>query len=1181
MPEGLILNSESCSISGIPYGIKDNMTVKIKSNFPKETLGSFLISVRDCDMHAFEILRTYGSSNVYFELFSVVDADSGQVLINVTSSTPKKGGQAVSYRFCSISRSLKITLGSTVYDNWYTGSKLEVFGLGADSSKDLLLGCRMDTLAGLPTEYWVDVGYSISRDSIWFYWMNSLPENWQASTATEHWNFSHADAFPRSSNQIQLYKKLFYLTDLQSGSYEMALRYQSGCAVFINGVEVFRDQLPADQPITEATVATGSYAEPAYRSVLLPASVWTGAKWKPLFEEGGNLVTVALLHTEAAEFDGHFDLSLRFAGAGSQFRGFAMESAVRGLEGPRDALVDGDHETWVRCDHCSEEAEVVLSFKSAARREVISRVELVGYFHDVVPGPSGFLVSGRARSDAPWDKLNVIQDVEWTEKAQRVRFWIHESQPLHELRFSNLQTSDTMILSEVLLYGEQLTREVPPFQYENRTLYADTALGVAAPASHDYYNFAVAPPLPDGLHLNVLSGDISGTPSVVITQLYTISARRFDGCAVQTVFALSVLPCASGRAAYRLILHIDQGITASWWALYAGQTAEGEPLERHAIDRHAAHTERHSFCLPDGFYTLFFVETSGSGWNVPAGFSLTTQQEHFVVATGALPRTFPQPVSNQTLVFQAHQPIQPRTSLWHVCADCELTEDWTDLNFDDFQWTEMFTDGLAELEHESPTIYLRRRFVLEDMNNYDLMRLQIRFVGGVVIYFNGNPVYRLNLDEDPSPSDYAWADHDGSAFTQFSIPLRAMFAKDGENVLALELHVAQDSLQPVDFDCVAVLDISEASPLSTSYAAFNGTAAMEGRVENLFDMDLSTAYRAPFQPGTFWEWEFENLHRTVFNEYWIVGANRIQNFTWRLQGRFGAAEDWIEIDRQSNASLLDREPRRFAVPAATSGFRSLRFEVLGDVSVSVFELLEFFLVYRSPEGHNFCPSLDGYFAAANASLSFAPCPYGYFGLASRFCLDREWEPEDLSECRLMPPSHLVFPVSTLRIPTGNVLHPLRSNVTGLVSAYSASPALPSGLFLSTKGKLLGRANATTAAQLYTITARNDAGSTSFVMEIEVYDRWCEATATCPRMKVGEVCSFACQKAIANTLGKAFKRCEAEDDFTGKWGAVYGRCVSQALVIAIISLGVSAVLLLFVQIVEAIVKRRSINAHRNK
>ena len=1087
----------------------------------------------------------------------------------------------MSYRFCSTTRSLKITLGSTVYDNWYTGSKLEVFGLRADSSKDLLLGCHMDTVAGLPTEYWVNVGYSISRGGDWYYWMDSLPANWQTSTETEHWNVSHADAFPSSSNQIQLYKKLFSFSDLTSGSFEMYLRYQFGIAVFINGIEVFRDHLPEDQPITESVLATGSYADLVYRSVLLPTSVWTGAKWEPVFTKGDNLVTVVLLHATASAFVGHFDFSLRFAGTGSQYRGFAMESAVQGLEGPRNALVDADHETWVRCDHCTEDAEIVLSFNSSTRREVISRIDLVGYFHDVIPGPSGFVVSGRAQNNAPWEKLSVLQDIEWTEKAQRVRFWIHETQPLQAIRFSNLQMSATMMLSEVILYGEQMDRPVPPFQYPSRTLYVDTDLEVMSPPSPDYYNFTVTPSLPEGLHLNAFTGEIAGTPAVVMEQVFTIAARRFDGSFVGTVFSLNVNACANDHAAYRLILNVDRGLTATWWALYPGQTTDVEPIERHDIDRHEPHVERHSFCLPDGLYTFFFVETSGSGWNVPAGYSLTTNQEHFVVATGALPRTFPQPVSNKTLVFQAHQPIQPRTSLWHVCTDCEPTEDWTDLDFDDYQWTEMFTDGLARVQHASPTIYLRRRFVLEDMNNYDLMRVQIRFVGGVIVYFNGNPVYRLNLDANPSPWDYAFADHDSAAFTQFSIPLRVMHAKDGENVLALELHVAKDSVQPVDFDCITVLDITEASVLSTSYASLNGTTAMSGKVENLFDMDITTAYPAPFKVGTFWEWEFGNLQRTVFNEYWIVGANKIQNFTWSLQGRFSGEEDWIEIDRQVNTSLYDREPRKFLVPAATAGFQSVRFEVVDDVNVSVFEFLEFFLVYHSPQGHNFCPSIDGYFATANDTVSYSPCPYGYSGLASRYCFDHEWEPEDRSECRLMPPSHLVFPVSTLRIPTGNTVHPQRSNVTGLVASYAASPALPSGLFLSSKGTLLGRANETSALQAYTITAQNAAGSASFVMEIEVYDRWCEATATCPRMKVGGVCSFACQKAIANTVGKAFKRCEVEDDWKGKWSPVYGKCLSQALVIAVISLGVSAVLLLFVQIVEAIVKRQSHNAHRNK
>ena len=243
----------------------------------------------------------------------------------------------------------------------------------------------------------------------------------------------------------------------------------------------------------------------------------------------------------------------------------------------------------------------MLSFNSSTRREVISRIDLVGYFHDVIPGPSGFVVSGRAQNNAPWKKLSVLQNIEWTEKAQRVRFWIHETQPLQAIRFSNLQMSATMMLSEVILYGEQMDRPVPPFQYPSRTLYVDTDLEVMSPPSPDYYNFTVTPSLPEGLHLNAFTGEIAGTPAIVMEQVFTIAARRFDGSFVGTVFSLKVNACANDHAAYRLILNVDRGLTATWWALYPGQTTDVEPIERHDIDRHEPHVERHSFCLPDGY----------------------------------------------------------------------------------------------------------------------------------------------------------------------------------------------------------------------------------------------------------------------------------------------------------------------------------------------------------------------------------------------------------------------------------------------------------------------------------------------------------------------------------------------------------------------------------------------------
>ncbi len=71
-------------------------------------------------------------------------------------------------------------------------------------------------------------------------------------------------------------------------------------------------------------------------------------------------------------------------------------------------------------------------------------------------------------------------------------------------------------------------------------------------------------------------------------------------------------------------------------------------------------------------------------------------------------------------------------------------------------------------------------------------------------------------------------------------------------------------------------------------------------------------------------------------------------------------------------------------------------------------------------------------------------------------------------------------------PVGTAITPLNPSVTGTVSSYSASPALPAGLTIDTNsGRITGTPSAPAAAADYTITVENSAGSTSFGLSIAV------------------------------------------------------------------------------------------------
>jgi len=85
-----------------------------------------------------------------------------------------------------------------------------------------------------------------------------------------------------------------------------------------------------------------------------------------------------------------------------------------------------------------------------------------------------------------------------------------------------------------------------------------------------------------------------------------------------------------------------------------------------------------------------------------------------------------------------------------------------------------------------------------------------------------------------------------------------------------------------------------------------------------------------------------------------------------------------------------------------------------------------------------------------------------------------------------PPSSLVYPQTSLSTFVGVVITPDIPTVTGTVTGYTVSPALPAGLSLDpATGAISGAPTAVTAQAPYTVTVSNAGGSTTAVVTIMV------------------------------------------------------------------------------------------------
>ncbi len=84
------------------------------------------------------------------------------------------------------------------------------------------------------------------------------------------------------------------------------------------------------------------------------------------------------------------------------------------------------------------------------------------------------------------------------------------------------------------------------------------------------------------------------------------------------------------------------------------------------------------------------------------------------------------------------------------------------------------------------------------------------------------------------------------------------------------------------------------------------------------------------------------------------------------------------------------------------------------------------------------------------------------------------------------PSGLSYSTSSLTIAVGTAMTTFSPTVTGTVTSYTISPALPSGLSLnSSTGAINGTPSSTISSTSYTITATNPAGNTTFSLALSI------------------------------------------------------------------------------------------------
>ena len=1161
LPNGLTLSSANCKITGIPLATFPSTVFTITSS-TYSISGTVRIEIIECAGSVLEIDRVY-PSYLISEGYQVIDLSTNTILYEEEVSSNSITSTTVTRRFCVTSPQIKISLSSS-RDYWSSNSYLRVSTRFTGEEKETHARIRFDSYLGLPNEEIIYPLYTIKAQQAWYYKMGEVPSDW-TSSSMNNWNEGTYGNYPSSTNQIQLYKKSFTISNVNSiVSMVVLLRHSRGSLIYLNGHEISRLFITGD--LSTSTFATGSFSGILYRTISLPVRSMSNPSIQYL-QEGSNTIAISLVGMTEAQKSSTFDCVIRFTYGDSTNRAFDIDSTQTGFVGQANNLFNSDHSDYIRKDDCSSEGTITLSFTND-RREWLTSISLSNDLSDINLSPSQVTIEARNQDSTIWTSLVTLENMKWWIRGQEKRIYFVNNKSYHEYRLSNLKkihpTQCTFVLSRLVVYSDLLPISTPALQYPSPiSAYLDIEMAELTPSSSLFTDFSITPVLPSGLAIDTASGVIVGTPTQLSSStMYTVTAHSLYGTIVTATFTLDVIICTGGKSLITLVIRTDNTPQTTQYSLHEGNT-----LIRQVTSlsyRNSLYYD--DWCLSHSIYTLSLTDSLQDGWSYPSGLMLTVDKGAFRFDTLHL-AAGSQSLPSYTRTFSSYLPFQATFTSWKILPALSTVDGWNTLSFDDSTWEETILSNLGSAS--TITLYCRKHFTIPSFSNYHVLNIRVYFTGGFIGYLNGQKVARMNLPETVDITTVAPIVHDTLKTSAFHILLDVSSAQEGENVLAFEVHQSEGvtASSIITFDVTGIFGVEDCSLILDSISTSASDSITSGTLDTIFSLSPLTMISIDNQVGSSFSWSFENLEGSRFNSIgFSMASSSISNLSWSLYSRESLdSEDTITIKEIVNSSMNDRTRVFFTSPISMGSFTHYQW-VQDTTSSTSFSFSSLLFQYCIATG-SICAKEGEYASVNEGEISPSSCPYGYTGYSYRHCSNGHFSEVQLENCKYRIPEDLFYPSSKLTFVKDVEMTSPLPTVRYIVTKYylDEGVTLPAGLSLDEKtGAIFGKATSVSDSHVYTIYGMNERGSTNTTVLLEVRLGRCNAESHFKTTNVGETAVYECSSQ-GNYVGTQKRKCLSD----GNWGDTTGVCVSIVLVVFWI-----VVVLLIIFVVFIIWRRQS-------